>query len=194
MNQLYKRQSLRLAGWNYASPGFYYITICIDKNEDGYLFGDIHNGKMYLNKFGQIVNNELLNTEILRDNVRIHDFVVMPNHLHVIVQITYEIERFAIEQFVGAWRAMPLRMRHESKRTRHESNGRQFAKPIANSLPTIIGAFKSASTREINILRQTPGERVWQRNYYEHIIRDYYDFLRISEYIQNNPKNWEKNE
>ena len=71
---------------------------------------------------------------------------------------------------------------------------REFAKPIAQSLPTIIGAFKSAVTKHINITRNTQGRPVWQRNYYEHVIRDERKLFAIRKYIRNNPLNWDRDE
>ena len=67
----------------------------------------------------------------------------------------------------------------------------QFGKPVAGSIPTIVRAFKSAVTRQINLVRQTPGAAVWQRNYYEHIIRDEPSYENIAAYILNNPWQWE---
>ena len=69
-------------------------------------------------------------------------------------------------------------------------NVEQFSKPIAGSLPTVIRSFKSAATKNINRLRGTPGVSVWQRNYYEHIIRSENDLAAIRRYIQNNPQKW----
>jgi len=70
----------------------------------------------------------------------------------------------------------------------------QFGKPTHNSIPTIVRLFKSTVTKQINQIRQTPGIPVWQRNYYEHIIRDTDDLSRIRHYIENNPKNWNNDE
>jgi hypothetical protein len=70
----------------------------------------------------------------------------------------------------------------------------QFGKPTSNSIPTIIRGFKSAVTKQINVIRNTPGIPVWQRNYYEHIIRNDEAYIRISEYIKNNPQNWKGDE
>ena len=77
---------------------------------------------------------------------------------------------------------------------RHAPTGRQFAKPIANSLSTIIGAFKSAVTRQINQVRNIQGLPVWQRNYYDHIIRNETELNRIRQYISHNPLQWVNDE
>jgi hypothetical protein len=73
-------------------------------------------------------------------------------------------------------------------------NLERFGKPIAGSIPTIVRAFKSAVTKRINELRTTPGLPIWQRNYYEHIIRNEKEFQEIESYILNNPLNWLKDE
>jgi len=75
--------------------------------------------------------------------------------------------------------------------TRRAPTVEQFGKPVAGSIPTIVRAFKSAVTRQINLVRQTPGAAVWQRNYYEHIIRDEPSYEKIAAYILNNPRQWE---
>ena len=66
--------------------------------------------------------------------------------------------------------------------------------PVSGSLSTIVRAVKSASTKQINKLRNSPGQELWQRNYYEHIIRDEKDLNRIRKYIKNNPAKWEEDE
>ncbi len=93
----------------------------------------------------------------------------MPNHLHGIINI------------VGAHCNVPLHNRIE-----------QFGRSTSNSIPTIIKLFKSTTTEQINIISDTPGVRLWQRNYYEHIIRNESELNRIRQYIINNPANWEQ--
>ena len=68
----------------------------------------------------------------------------------------------------------------------------QFGKPVAGSLPTIVRSFKSAVTKRINEIRNSPGLPLWQRNYYEHVIRNEADYNRIAEYVATNPQRWEE--
>ena len=82
---LHHRHSVRLKNYDYAQEGFYFITICVNKHQC--VFGNIANGKMCLNKIGEIVRNEWLMTAELRHNVQLHNFVVMPNHFHGILEI-----------------------------------------------------------------------------------------------------------
>jgi REP-associated tyrosine transposase len=101
------------------------------------------------------------------DTALVDEFIVMPNHVHGIVMI----------RDVGARHAVPV--------------SRRFGKPAAGSLAAIVGSFKSATTRRINELRQTPGISVWQRNYYEHVVRGDDSLDRIREYITSNPARWD---
>ena len=162
-----QRRSLRLEDYGYDQPGGYFVTICTFGR--GNLFGEIHEGTMRLNRYGEIARECFEAIAKHFDNTAVDEFVVMPNHVHGIVVIMN----------VGARHAVPV-----------QSLGR-FGKPMATSLPTIVRSFKSATTKRINDLRQTPGLPVWQRNYYEHVIRNEQSLDRIREYISNNPARWD---
>ena len=139
------------------------------------LFGNIEHEEMKLSPFGEIAQVEWFKSEGLRTNVKLweDEFVVMPNHIHGIVWIDNNED-------VGA--------------QRRRAPTEQFGKPIAGSLPTIIRAYKSAVTYAINEMRGTRGAPVWQRNYYEHVIRNPNDLEQIYKYIQFNPIQWVKDE
>lgn len=126
---------------------------------------------MVLNDIGEIVSHKWLWTGKIRTNIKLDEFVVMPNHMHGIIQIV------EMHNDVGAHRNVPPQIE-------------QFAKSTQNSIPTIIKLFKSTTTKQINQFCNTPGLKIWQRNYYEHIIRDDKDLNRIREYIINNPLRW----
>ena len=158
------RRSLRLQDFGYAQPGGYFVTY---RRET--LFGEIQERSMRLNRYGEIAGECFKAIARHFDNVAVDEFVIMPNHIHGIVVIIN----------VGARHAVPV-----------QSLGR-FGKPMANSLPTIVRSFKSATTKRINDLRQTSGAPVWQRNYYEHVIRNEPSLHRIREYIGNNPARWD---
>jgi putative transposase len=167
------RRSIRLKDYDYTNPGVYFVTICTWNREC--LFGDIVNGGMQLNDFGEIVIREWRYTgDIRRTNVELDEFVIMPNHVHGILTIISG----------NGCRGM----------ARHAPTVRQFANPVAQSLSSIIGSFKSAVTRQINISRNHPGMPVWQRNYYEHIIRNETEMDRIRQYIIHNPSQWDNDE
>ena len=167
--QRHNRQSSRLKGYDYSQTGNYFITICVANRY--HLFGKIAEGRMTLNDYGKIAKKEWLRTENLRDNVRLDEFVVMPNHLHGIIELAESRDTA---------RRVPAKER--------------FGKPTKNSIPTIIRSYKSAVTKKVNELNNQPGDKVWQRNYYDHIIRNRQDLNRIRKYIRDNPNNWENNE
>ncbi len=138
---------------------------------------------MRLNRYGEIVQGEWLLTAQLRPNVVLDAWVVMPNHFHGIILITND--RW------GTTRRAPTKENFQSGTARCAPTIEQFGKPVAGSLPTIVRAFKSAVTKRVNDLRKTPGAAVWQRNYYEHVIRNEDSLQKIREYIVNNPVRWE---
>lgn len=182
------RSNLRLQGADYAQPGAYYVTICA--HERKCLFGEVIEGCVLRNTLGQTVADEWLKTAEIRREVTLDTWVVMPNHLHGIVMIGHPTDR----RGGGPWAATGGRQFDATAATGAEV-GRTAERllpsgPRPASLGAIIAGFKSASTRRINELRQTPGMPVWQRNYYEHIIRDERALGRIREYIVNNPLQW----
>lgn len=196
------RRSIRLAGYDYSQAGLYFVTlVCQDR---AHLFGDIKDGIMYLNEFGQIAADEWLHTQEVRDNVVLHEFVVMPNHIHGIIEILFPKESNNIvgefrspSQTIGAiirgYKIATIKRIKELVKRTKESKGEdskgeyckgskgelQFA-PTAPTVPT-------ARTREII---KSLDYKIWQRNYYEHIIRDEKAYINISNYIIENPKRW----
>src|SRR6266849_2173535 len=158
------RHSFRVQGYDYTQQGMYFVTICTFQREC--LLGVVENEKMVANQMGRIVEEEWLNTPILRSNVLLDTFVVMPNHFHGIIGI------------IGRGTA------------RRAPTDERFGNPVARSLATIIRSFKSATTKRINEIRDTPGQPCWQRNYYEHIIRSEEELTRARTYIIMNPLSW----
>ena len=152
---IHKRRSIRLKDYDYSSPGEYFITICTFQREC--TFGDIRNESVYLSNEGIIIKRHWEEIPNHFENVELDEFIIMPNHLHGII---------VLKESVGAIHESPLRMTQQQRRIM--------------TLPKIIGRFKMESAKEINVLHKTPGHPVWQRNYYEHIIRDEKDFENIS--------------
>ncbi len=165
------RRSIRLPGYDYTQPGAYFVTICTHYRE--MLFGDVINGVVRLTPLGEIVRDEWFKSAKIRQNVLLHEdeFVIMPNHIHGIIWI---VDGGEDGGDVGADSRPPLL---QPRRT-------------PKSLGSIIAGFKSAATKRINVLRETPGRPVWQRNYYEHIIRTERALDAIRSYIQDNPVRW----
>ena len=169
------RRSIRLRGYDYTQPGAYFVTICV--HQRAMLFGRVVDGKMTLNKLGEIVREEWCRTAELRPNVELDAFVIMPNHIHGII-ILRDDRRGTLQRAPTTSQHVPMIER--------------FGKPTSNSIPTIIRLFKSATTKRINGLRGTPGARVWQRNYYERIIRNQRELDAIRRYIIENPQRWHR--
>mgnify|MGYP001141816189 CR=1 FL=1 len=166
--QNHQRRSIRLAGYDYTQAGAYFVTI-VSRNR-AQLFGEILDGEMHLNDLELIVHNMWLEIPCHFLNVNVDAFVVMPNHVHGIIILN--------DCDVGARHAVPL------------PNVERFGKPVPGSIPTIVRSFKSAVTNRINLMRNTPGASVWQRNYYERIIRDEQEHETTLDYIYSNPQNW----
>ena len=150
------RRSIRLPGHDYAGGGSYFVTICTQGREC--LFGDAIDGNVVLLPFGQIVAQEWRTSAAVRPTLRLDAFVVMPNHVHGIVTI--------VDENVGAHSDAPRR----GALLRAPTSGAVTRPP--RTIGAFVGAFKGAVTRRINALRDTAGSPVWQRNYYEHVIRD----------------------
>lgn len=163
------RHSVRLSGYDYTDDGAYFVTICTFNRE--HLFGEVDETIMRMNTQGEIVMDcwNALPTHF--PYAECDSFVIMPNHVHGIVLINKKQEG-----------AVSPRSPQAPKR--------EFAKPIVGSLSTIIGSFKSAATRHINQLRETPGAALWQGRFYEHVIRDEDDWNAHRLYIQTNPARW----
>jgi REP element-mobilizing transposase RayT len=170
------RRSIRLSGYDYARGGAYFVTICTAARKC--LLGEVTNGGVALSPFGEIVWLEWQRSADVRPTLKLGPFVVMPNHVHGIVALGPGAERSG-ERDVGAHSCAPLQRR-------------LFRPP--RSIGSFVAQLKASTARRINALRQTPGAPVWQRNYYEHIVRDEDDYVRISEYIENNPLGWPEDE
>lgn len=193
---IHHRRSIRLKGYDYTQPGYYFITICTQNHVC--LFGEIRDGEIILNQYGQITHNEWMKTADIRPNIELGPFVIMPNHIHGIIIIKYKHQlnsnrgnsarRGTAHHCTGTVHRAPTTIYKIA--TELTQKNEQFGKPISNSIPTIIRSYKSTVTKQINQLRNTPGIPVWQRNYWEHIIRNEQSYLKISEYIETNPARW----
>jgi REP element-mobilizing transposase RayT len=168
------RRSIRLRNYDYSQPGAYFVTICTYQKQSW--FGEIKNGQIYLNQLGKIVADEWLKTCKIRPNFKLDEWVIMPNHFHGIVIIN---DYSGDDQSLGA-RDAPLDLGARDAPLQQKPN----------SLSSCIAGFKSAVTKRINLLRQNTDTPIWQRNYYESILRDEKYLAVVREYIINNPKNW----
>ena len=158
---LHQHRSIRLRGYDYTRDGAYYITIVTHGRRT--LFGDIIEGEMRLNEAGEMVKDGWGWLATRHPYVELDLYIVMPNHMHGIIVIT--------DHSRGVSRNAPTTTPR---------------KPLGR----LIGAFKTVTTKQVNLAQGTPGQLLWQRNYYEHIIRNDAEWDRVREYIANNPMRW----
>lgn len=169
---LHRRRSIRLKDYDYTQSGAYFVTICTHGREC--LFGEIDaNGNMILSQYGEMVQDEWFKTAIIRSYVDLDAFVVMPNHVHGIILITSDAP-------VGATRRVA-----PTPNDHHNPKG-----PKSKSLGAIVGSFKSSVSRHINEWRETAGAPVWQRDYYDVVIRNEAMLNTRRQYIETNPSRW----
>ena len=181
------RRSIRLQGYDYSQAGLYFITICCEDRICR--FGQVENGTMILNKYGQIAYDEWMKTPEIRPNVKLHEFVVMPNHIHGIIQLL-DIGRGELHSPDDNELHSP-----DDKLHSPDDNRGVCKTPLrgpSQTIGAIVRGYKSSVTKQINLLRafDTP-IKLWQRNYHDHIIRNEQSYQRISEYIKNNPAKWD---
>ena len=178
----YHHHSIRFKGYDYSQAGMYFVTICCQNWQC--VLGEIENGEMMLNEYGQIACDEWVKSAEIRNEIEIHEYVVMPNHIHAIVEI------------VGANGIRPNvnvpddgicpngNISVDDATVSDEGVCHTPLRSPAKTVGSLVRGFKSAVTKRI-------GYSVWQRNYWEHIIRNEQSYQNIANYILNNPQNWE---
>lgn len=164
----YRIQSNRLSGWDYSNEGAYFLTICTYCREC--LFGEIVDHDMIMNDYGLLVQREWLYSGQLRSEIILGSYIVMPNHFHAIVHIVSD---------------------NDGDGSPVETHGRASLHRQPKSISSLMAGFKSGVTKQINIMRGTPNKKVWQANYYDHIIRNDGEYRRIIDYIEMNPVCWQ---
>ncbi len=156
---IHHRKSIRLKGYDYAQEGFYFITICCQDRAQ--LFGKIEGTQLILNECGEIAHKCWLEIPEHFPNVALHDHIIMPNHVHGIIEIKFKSN-------------------HIEKRV--------LPRSPSKTVGSIVRGFKIGVTKWMR--QNTNVYKVWQRNYFDNIIRNEQSFDRISDYIRNNPKKW----
>ncbi len=208
---IHHRKSIRLKGYDYAQAGLYFITICCQ--DRACLFGNVVNGKMVLNDKGFISNQCWLQIPNHFPNAVLHEYIIMPNHVHGIIEIKYD-SVVGAENFPPYWsndfppywsNDFPPRNENNmnndiwsndfpphNKNTVNNDNWENDYSPPQRSpsktIGSIVRGFKIGVTKWMR--QNTEIYDVWQRNYYEHIIRNEQSYHNISEYIINNPAKW----
>ena len=212
----HNRRSIRLKGYDYAQSGLYFITICCHNR--ACIFGHIENGIMIMNQYGKIAHNHWKNTIEIRNNIELHEFVVMPNHIHGIIQISRRGVSHTPHVYnkMGLTDNIPTNDYHSSSlhgvsHTPHVYNEMGLTDNIptndyhssslhgvcdtplrspSQTIGAIIRGYKSSVTKQLKLMGYN--DTIWQRNYHEHIIRNEQSYIHISNYIRNNPAHWDK--
>ncbi len=178
--EIHHRKSHRLQDYDYSMDGFYFITlVCYNRCR---YFGKIQKGEMILNELGKVAFEEWYNTPNVRPYVVLHAFVVMPDHLHGIIEIKENPCNSPKEQR----KIVPNPEKPNISQNTHSTNPK-FKSP-SHTIGAIIRGYKSSVTRKSKGLIQE--SKIWQRDYYDSIIRNKIAFNNITNYILNNPKNW----
>ncbi|MBD2108497.1 transposase [Nodosilinea sp. FACHB-13] len=160
------RRSLRLKEYDYSSAGAYFITICTFQRHC--LFGQVVNGETQISEFGSIATECWQAIPEHFPHIELDGYIVMPNHVHGILVAEDPRKGFALPCPYAS----------------------VFGKMSSGSIPTVVRSYKSATTKHINTLRDAAGTPVWQRNYYDHIIRNGRSLQHMRHYITNNPVSW----
>ena len=176
------RRSLRLPDWDYRTHAYYFVTICTHNREN--LFAAAP-----LAEIAEVMW-PLIPNQPHAQSVYLDEWVIMPNHLHGLVLLPGPASDATVDPEEEALLpGLPFDMRYAAHPPAEPTPGDR-PKLAPGSLGAIMGNYKSGVTRRINALRRTPGHRVWQRGYYEHIVRDHRELERIQIYIRENPARW----
>ncbi len=161
-HSLPKRRSLRLQGYDYRNSGVYFVTICTAEKRP--LFGTVRQGAVHLNELGQLADRCWKQIERIRSGIELDAYIVMPNHIHGILLLSAEA---AAANASAAARG-----------------------PTAGSLGAVLAQYKSTVTKRSRFTPSPLTGPIWQRNYYDHIIRSASSLDRIRQYIVENPARW----
>lgn len=181
----YRNESARLQNWDYRNDAAYFITICTKDRE--HYFGEIQNGKMQVSPAGAIAHVLWLEIKNHAKNIGLGEFVVMPNHVHGVLVLDGNDGMDGDGMDVNGG-GRDVACRDVACNVPTVKNERMAAiSPKSNSISSIIRSYKSVVTKYCNQL-ELPF--AWQSRFYDHVIRDDESFHRISNYINNNPANW----
>ncbi len=192
----FKLKSSRLTNWDYSTPGFYFITICTLNHNN--FFGKIIDNKMELSKMGIIVNQCLIDISKHFSNVILDEYIVMPNHIHLLLNLLKPLSNFvnncrdvACNVSTNLNNVSTKSINFSTIKNNFNEGINYFSKisPKSNTISSIIRSFKSAVTKQIN---PKTIFFAWQPRFHDEIIKDEKELLTIKNYIINNPINWKK--
>jgi len=174
------RTSYRLKNWDYSWNASYFVTLCTAQRHC--YFGRIEGEKICFSPEGAVADVLWHEIKNHAKNVELGSYVIMPNHVRGIITLNNDIKPV----FVGTRHALSLQKQQKQPENNRNHKSR-FQNQGKNSLSSIVGSYKSAVTKHI---RRLGFDFNWQPRFYDHIIRDKTSYLRISQYIDNNPANW----
>lgn len=181
--QKHHRRSIRLKDYDYSQEGAYFVTVVTWRREC--LFGKIVNGETTLSHYGEIVQKWWSEIPVHFPDVETGAFIIMPNHIHGIILI--EDRRGTVP--------VPNDDVHPQTQDRRHTKGGETPPLHTPTLGQIVAYFKYKSTKEMNLLDNTDTvTKFWQRNYYEHVIRDDTDLQNKTDYIEANPLLWDEDD
>ncbi len=206
----YRIESNRWQFWDYSAPGSYFITVCVQGRKN--ILGRIENQKMILSDAGTIVSDFFAEIPTYHKRIVLDEWIVMPNHFHCIIILgDYDFDN-GVSVVVGGGgvggigdgvgdgngdngdtvvdKIHEFYLRYQQTKP-SENDIKQYRKLRRKMLiPMIIGKFQMQTSKQINIINNTPGNKNWQHNYHDHVIRNDAEYQRIKQYIKNNPLNW----
>ena len=178
----YRIASARLQSWDYGSDGIYFITVCTgDRN---HFFGEITQDKMVLSHIGIIADVLWYEIKNHAKNIELGEFVVMPNHVHGILILDNPGDHHYSDK---PRRDKACLVSTTNGIDRNSIGKNRFQNQGKNTISSIVGGYKSAVTKHA---RRLGFDFYWQSRFHDHIIRDEQSYLRITEYVINNPRNW----
>ena len=197
----YRVETNRWQFWDYSAPGKYFITVCVQDRKC--ILGKIENHKIKLSKAGKIVSDYFIKIPTYNKRIVLDEWIVMPNHFHCIIILgDYNFDNgvSVVENNDGGDcnvdkihvdKIHEFYLRYQQKLIPTENDIKQYRKLRRKMIiPMTIGKFQMLTSKQINILNNNLGNKNWQHNYYDHVIRNEKEYFRIKEYIKNNPKNW----
>ena len=195
---IHHRRSVRLKDYDYSQAGAYFVTVCAWKKE--YLFGEISEGKVSCSDVGEIISDVWRKLADRFASMELDEFVIMPNHIHGIIVLNVGVGLAlpgSLPDTIGKMKPKQKGAASGAPTKNNVTNPNAINQGVINHAPTlgdIMRTFKSVSTITVNRRLDRQGYPLWQRNYYEHVIRDERELHSIREYIRDNPMKWDIDE
>ncbi|RKY53720.1 MAG: hypothetical protein DRP93_06135 [Candidatus Neomarinimicrobiota bacterium] len=205
----YRSESHRYRYWDYSAPAAYFITAVVIERDC--IFGRIKNNNIILSEEGLIIKRYFEELPTWDKNIILDEYVIMPNHFHCIIIIKDEHFQYSSETISerDEWSVTPsidfiqelyYRGKQQSKKqfSEYKNTTEPTSKQMADFrirrrkmiIPKLIGKLKMQISKKINKLNNTPGKKNLQDDFYDSIIRNHKDYVKIKNYIKNNPANW----